>query len=87
MADNFKIFLQGQPILIGGTSAATPTFASIVSLLNDARLSNGLPPLGFLNPFIYSKGFAGLTDITEGHNPGCGTEGKGIISRDDLSFS
>jgi len=43
--------------------------------LNDARLKAGLPSLGFLNPFLYSKGFAGLNDITVGHNAGCGTEG------------
>ncbi|PAV21239.1 tripeptidyl peptidase A [Pyrrhoderma noxium] len=75
LADNFKIFFQGESGLIGGTSASSPTFAGIVSLLNDARLSNGLPPLGFLNPLIYSKGGAGFTDITIGNNPGCGTLG------------
>ncbi|THH05863.1 hypothetical protein EW145_g4490 [Phellinidium pouzarii] len=75
LADNFRIFFRGQAALIGGTSASSPTFAGFVSLLNDARLSNGLPPLGFLNPFIYSQGQAGLTDITIGNNPGCGTQG------------
>ncbi|KAH8114716.1 tripeptidyl peptidase A [Phellopilus nigrolimitatus] len=75
LADNFKIFLQGSPVLIGGTSASSPTFAGLVSLLNDARLSNGLAPLGFLNPFIYSKGQSAFNDITVGNNPGCGTPG------------
>ncbi|KAI5119608.1 hypothetical protein M0805_005778 [Coniferiporia weirii] len=75
LADNFKIFLEGEAILIGGTSASSPTFAGFVSLLNDVRLSNGLPSLGFLNPFIYSKGQTGFNDITVGNNPGCGTEG------------
>lgn len=74
-ADNFRIFFQGEPGLIGGTSAAAPTFAGFVSLLNDARLSKGLKPLGFLNPFLYSRGVEGLNDITEGNNPGCGTQG------------
>ena len=76
--DNFKIFLEGQAILIGGTSCSSPTFTGIVSLLNDARLNAGLPSLGFLNPFLYSKGFAGLNDITVGHNAGCGTEGFNV---------
>ncbi|TDL29664.1 tripeptidyl peptidase A [Rickenella mellea] len=75
LADNFKIFFRGRSGLIGGTSAASPAFAGFVSLLNDARLSRGLPPLGFLNPFLYSRGLTGLTDITVGSNPGCGTPG------------
>ena len=74
-SDFFRIFFQGQPGLIGGTSASSPTFAGFVSLLNDVRLSNNLPPLGFLNPFLYSTGNAGFTDITVGNNSGCGTPG------------
>lgn len=77
-SDFFRIFFEGQPGLIGGTSASSPTFAGFVSLLNDVRLSNRLPPLGFLNPFLYSTGQAGLTDITVGNNPGCGTEGFNV---------
>lgn len=77
-SDFFRIFFQGQPGLIGGTSASSPTFAGFVSLLNDVRLSNNLPPLGFLNPFLYSTGNAGFTDITVGNNPGCGTEGFNV---------
>ncbi|KAF8802988.1 subtilisin-like protein [Phlegmacium glaucopus] len=74
-SDRFSIFLDGRAILIGGTSASSPTFAGFVSLLNDARLNAGLSPLGFLNPFLYSVGFLGLNDITIGHNAGCGTQG------------
>ncbi|KAI0775866.1 tripeptidyl peptidase A [Trametes elegans] len=77
-ADLFRIFLSGRPVSIGGTSAAAPTFAGIVSLLNSARLSKGLPPLGFLNPLVYAiqqyKPDA-FNDITVGNNPGCGTPG------------
>ena len=61
--------------MIGGTSASSPTFAGIVALLNDARIAAGKPPLGFLNPLIYSKGTAAFNDITVGSNPGCGTQG------------
>ncbi|VDB96608.1 unnamed protein product [Peniophora sp. CBMAI 1063] len=75
-ADKFRIFLSGRAVSIGGTSAATPTFAGIVSLLNDARLAKGLAPLGFLNPLIYSANVsATFNDITVGSNPGCGTDG------------
>ena len=44
-------------------------------MLNDARASAGKPSLGFLNPWLYEVGWAGLNDITVGCNPGCGTEG------------
>lgn len=70
-AYNFSVVDRGQVILVGGTSAASPTFAGIVSLLNDARLSAGKRPLGFLNPWIYSKGYKGLTDIVDGGSKGC----------------
>lgn len=52
------------------------TFAGVVALLNDFRLSNGKSSLGFLNPLIYASGVsAGFNDITSGSNPGCGTNG------------
>jgi len=54
--DNFVIYVNGAARSVGGTSAATPTFASIVSLLNDARIASGKPPLGFLNPLVYFEG-------------------------------
>jgi tripeptidyl-peptidase-1 len=73
--DNFRIFHQGKAILIGGTSAAAPAFAGFIALLNDVRLRNNLPPLGFLNPFIYSNGSAGFNDISIGKAAGCGTQG------------
>lgn len=47
-------------------------------MLNDARISAGKTPLGFLNPFLYSSGYTALNDITEGNNPGCGTEGFNV---------
>jgi len=37
---------------VAGTSCAAPTFSGVVSLLNDLRLQNGKPPLGFLNPLL-----------------------------------
>ncbi|KAG5633416.1 hypothetical protein H0H81_007989, partial [Sphagnurus paluster] len=33
-----------------GTSGATPTVASIITLVNDARLAAGKKPVGFINP-------------------------------------
>ncbi|KAG6910772.1 hypothetical protein DXG01_007659 [Tephrocybe rancida] len=78
--DRFRIYLAGVPRSIGGTSASSPTFAGLVATLNDHRLSQGLPPLGFLNPLLYSKGLKAFNDITVGHNSGCGTVGFNVIT-------
>ncbi|KAI1796803.1 family S53 protease-like protein [Ganoderma leucocontextum] len=66
-ADNFVI-LEPDPFVVSGTSAATPTVASIIALLNDRLLNKGKSPLGFLNPWLYSKGTAAFTDITHGNS-------------------
>lgn len=69
---NFSVISQGQLIKVGGTSASAPTFAAIVSLLNNARIKSGQSPLGFLNPWLYSDAVnGGLTDIVLGGSTGC----------------
>ncbi|KAI0696966.1 family S53 protease-like protein [Cerioporus squamosus] len=72
---NFVVDVAGQFYLIGGTSASSPTFASLIALVNDQLLSAGKPALGFLNPLLYSAGANFFNDITSGNNPGCGTDG------------
>lgn len=67
-----EVIYAGKKAGSGGTSAAAPTFAGIVGLLNDARLRAGKPTLGFLNPFLYSRGYKALNDITGGSFYGCG---------------
>ena len=68
---DFVIEYDGIPFPVDGTSCAAPTFAGIVSILNDVRLNKGQKTLGFLNPLLYEtlqgKGFF---DITEGSNGG-----------------
>lgn len=53
---------------ISGTSAATPTFAGIVSLINAKRLAAGKKGLGFLNYALYGgKAGAGVGyDVQQG---------------------
>ena len=58
-----------------GTSASAPTVAAIVALVNDALLADGKPPMGFLNPWLYSRGHEAFTDILLGSNKGCNTTG------------
>ncbi|KAH8647912.1 peptidase S8/S53 domain-containing protein [Xylariales sp. PMI_506] len=54
-----------------GTSASAPIFASVISILNSKLISAGRPPLGFLNPWLYSIGAHALNDITNGSSTGC----------------
>jgi tripeptidyl-peptidase-1 len=63
---------------VGGTSASAPVFASVIALLNNARIAAGQPVMGFLNPWIYEKGYQGLTDIVDGGSTGC--TGRSIYS-------
>ncbi|KAI1793549.1 family S53 protease-like protein [Ganoderma leucocontextum] len=73
---DIAIIAAGVPQPVLGTSASTPMFASMVAVVNDLLLNAGLPPLGFLNPLLYSTGAAGVfNDIDVGNNPGCGTDG------------
>jgi tripeptidyl-peptidase-1 len=65
----------GTDVLLDGTSASTPAASAILALVNDFLIASGRPPLGFLNPWLYSRGFKAFTDITSGSAIGCGTEG------------
>ncbi|RFU25106.1 hypothetical protein B7463_g11230, partial [Scytalidium lignicola] len=60
---------------ISGTSASTPLMSGIIALVNDVLLTTGKPALGFLNPWIYSQGFQGFTDIVNGSAAGCQVDG------------
>ncbi|KAF8841683.1 hypothetical protein BDN67DRAFT_900913 [Paxillus ammoniavirescens] len=73
---NYVVAIDGQFELVFGTSCSSPVTGAIFTMINDARLAVGKKPIGFINPTIYSAGFAGVfNDITEGTNPGCGTPG------------
>lgn len=67
----FHVIDKQQEALLSGTSASAPAFAGVVALLNANRLQSGKPPLGFLNPWIYSEGYKGLNDIVNGGSTGC----------------
>ncbi|TBU52869.1 subtilisin-like protein [Dichomitus squalens] len=73
---NYSVVLDGEFRLVSGTSASAPTFASILSAINDARLAVGKKPVGWVNPALYSPLISlAFNDITNGSNPGCGTNG------------
>ncbi|KAI6784120.1 tripeptidyl-peptidase-like protein [Emericellopsis cladophorae] len=81
MAWGYQEMNHGAVEVTGGTSAATPVFAAMIALLNNERFNQGKPSMGFLNPWIYSIGNVGFTDITEGKTLGCpGTSYEGLPS-------
>lgn len=67
LGEGYNVILDGHVQSIGGTSASTPAFAGLVSLINEALLAKGGKPLGFLNPFIYQN-IDAWTDVVKGTN-------------------
>lgn len=70
---NYSTYWNGTLHPISGTSMSTPLVAAIFALVNDALIAAGKPVLGFLNPWIYEKGFTALNDILSGAALGCNT--------------
>ena len=54
IGDNVVIFNKDAPTLIGGTSASAPTFASILTRINEERIAKGKSTVGFVNPVLVS---------------------------------
>jgi fibronectin type 3 domain-containing protein len=50
----YQIYVDGGWLALGGTSCAAPLWASFTAIVNQARAANGLTPLGFPNPALYS---------------------------------
>jgi tripeptidyl-peptidase-1 len=69
LGQSFQVEVQKRVESVGGTSASTPTWGAIISLLNEVCLSasNGAKTLGFVNPLFYQNPDA-FTDITVGSN-------------------
>jgi len=70
MGHNYEEVIGGQTYQVSGTSAASPVFAGMISLINGLRLSQGKSSLGFINPSLYSNA-ADFHDITSGTNNCC----------------
>ena len=68
LSTNFKTLAKGAYGCLSGTSAATPVFAGMISLLNDEQVAVGKPTLGFINPMLYRGSGAIGFDVVEGNN-------------------
>lgn len=73
LGEQFEVYTsQGgklEKVAVGGTSASTPSWGAIISLLNEECLSasGGSKTLGFVNPLFYQNADA-FNDITKGSN-------------------
>jgi hypothetical protein len=75
---NFFVFLDGEISRESGTSASSPVFGAMVTLWNDMRLAYGMPPLGFIAPFlyhVYEFSPEAFNDVVYGDNA-CGVGGS-----------
>lgn len=72
---NYAVFVGGAQQSVDGTSASTPLFASMITLINEERIKAGKSSVGFLNPVLYQYADKYIKGVTAGSNPGCGTDG------------
>jgi kumamolisin len=62
----YNVLVDGEQIVVGGTSAVAPLWAGLVALLNQQLNTR----LGFINPALYAlpEPGTGFNDITQGNN-------------------
>ena len=63
-ATGYKIRVDGEDIIVGGTSAVAPLYAALTAL----AVAKAGRPLGFINGTLYALGDQGFRDITQGDN-------------------
>jgi kumamolisin len=70
-ASPYWIFYNSQWLLYGGTSFSSPVWAGILTIINQYRVENGMPRVGYLNPQLYLDPAVQATfrDITAGATP------------------
>jgi kumamolisin len=61
----YRVRVDGQSLVIGGTSAVAPLWAGLVALINQSKGR----PCGMINPMLYANPTA-LTNIVHGNNDG-----------------
>jgi tripeptidyl-peptidase-1 len=75
---HFLTIWNGTILPLDGTSCASPTVAGVLTLVNDALIAAGKSTLGFLNPWLYKKGYKAFTDVTVGSALGCNETSDGL---------
>lgn len=63
------VFIAGSASGRAGTSLSCPVWAAVAALINQARATSGMKPIGLLNPQLYPlQGTAAFNDVTSGTN-------------------
>jgi subtilase family serine protease len=68
----------------GGTSFAAPMWAGYIALANQQAAGNLAPPVGFLNPAIYSIGLSSSSYAADFHDVTSGNNGFSAVTGFDL---
>jgi kumamolisin len=63
----YQVLIDGNSIVIGGTSAVAPLYAGLFARLNQARVQQNQARIGFANPTLYQNQSA-FRDIVSGNN-------------------
>ncbi|MBV8901516.1 MAG: S8/S53 family peptidase [Verrucomicrobia bacterium] len=63
----YNVLVDGQPTVVGGTSAVAPLYAGLFALINQTLHAQGKPRAGFVQPVLYANAPA-FHDITQGNN-------------------
>lgn len=70
-ATGFPVRVNGQNLVIGGTSAGAPLYSGLMLNINSELASLGHNPITPLNPWMYQRANTGIfNDITTGSNHG-----------------
>lgn len=72
-ATGYSIYYRGGWTVLGGTSCAAPIWSGFAARVNQQRIANGLPSLGWFNPTLYKTAqtlrySSDFHDITQGNN-------------------
>ena len=70
LAHKYLIVENGKKLSVDGTSASAPVTAGIIALINEQRLANKQPPVGFINPALYAMAASNFNDVVVGNNTG-----------------
>jgi kumamolisin len=76
-ATGYRILVDGQQAVFGGTSAVAPLWAALIARLNQ-QLGK---PIGHLNPLLYGSLVGACRDITSGTNGVYQARGLGCLHR------
>jgi pro-kumamolisin-like protein len=85
----YPIYFSGAWEKVGGTSAAAPTWAALLALVDASPACAGKPPVGFANPALYAAARSGyastFTDIVSGSNSYGGVTGYSAAAGYDMA--